>query len=238
MGKPNFVTGSVVCDPSTLANIDVNIGFVPNLVEVRNYKLSSILTWDDMMAAGGGIVEGNIELNGMLIDCRPAIGSTPANLLTVATAVRIAGVTKAIAAVAAGTALTATTVPQNKWGVFGLQAGADGTIDVFDDTANATGYASEALALAHYRAQSFASAHTGLGYVAVMSTDAGGFVGATTSLADAAVTAHYYSFPLAGILSTDGITAINSGTIQGFRIGTNANVQFLGDTLTYRAWRT
>jgi hypothetical protein len=71
-----------------------------------------------------------------------------------------------------------------------------------------------------------------------MNTAVGGFVGATTDLDAATVTANYYSFPLAGILSTDGITQINSGTSQGFRIGTNANVQFLGDTLRYRAWRT
>ncbi len=238
MSKPYFVTGSVTCDPSTLANIDVNIGFVPAYVEVLNPKLSSVLKWDENMANGHGLIEGNVELDGMILDPRPGVGSTPTQMASVACGVRIAGATKAIAAVAAGTALTATTVPQNKWGVFGFEVGINGVLDAFDDTANATGYASEALALAHYLAQSISSAHAHAFYVAVMNTAAGGFVGATTALNAATVTAHFYSAPLAGVISTAGITPLNSSGTRGFRIGTNANIQYLGDTLTYRAWRS
>lgn len=238
MGKPYFVTGSVTCDAATLANIDVNIGFVPSYVEVQNRKLSAIIKWDENMANGHGHLEGDVEPDGILLDPRPSIGTTNTQLANVASGVRIAGANKAIAAVAAGTALTATTVPQNKWGVFGFEVGINGTLDAFDDSANATGYASEALALAHYLAQSISASHVLAFYVAVMNTAAGGFVGATTALNATTVTAHYYSATLANVVTSGGITPLNSSGTRGFRIGTNSNIQYLGDTLVYRAWRS
>ena len=117
------------------------------------------------------------------------IGSTPTGVATLAFDFVIAGKVYKKAAVAAGTALSGSTVPQNKYGAFRLQIGADGTIDLVAATGNATGYDSAALALAGLPA--VASNHVAIGTITVMSTDPGGFIPGTTELSAAHVTEAY-----------------------------------------------
>jgi hypothetical protein len=117
------------------------------------------------------------------------IGTSAATAVknTVAVEFDIAGTgySKAIAETAPGN----DTIPQNKYGAVGFEIGADGTIDAIEATDNATGYDSAALAIAGIPA--VAAAHTRLGTVTAMSTEAGGFVFGTTELSAANTTVAY-----------------------------------------------
>lgn len=108
-----------------------------------------------------------------------AIGSTKANVATAAFSYRIAGVTYAKAAVTAGTAPGNDVVPQSTYGAVALDIGADGTIDAIEAAANATGYASAALAIAGIPAA--AAGHTRMGTVTATKSD-GAFTFGTTDL--------------------------------------------------------
>ncbi len=81
------------------------------------------------------------------------------------------------------------TVPQNKYGAFSLTIDTDGTITINQAGANSTGYDTPALAVAALPVGDASSAF--MGYVTVISTDSGGFVPGTTSLAASAVTDTY-----------------------------------------------
>lgn len=129
------------------------------------------------------------EFQGDVILEKPvlAIGSTPQNVAYREIEYMINGDQYSLAALAAGKALAAATTPQNKFAAFRFQVGADGTVDIAVAPANGTtGYDSGALALAALPA--LAADHAAMGTFTVTSTDAGGFVAGTTSLADGAVT--------------------------------------------------
>lgn len=81
------------------------------------------------------------------------------------------------------------TVPQSKYGAFSLTIDTDGTITINQAGANSTGYDTQALAIAALSVADASEAY--MGYVTVISTDAGGFVPGTTDLDDAAVTDTY-----------------------------------------------
>jgi hypothetical protein len=233
-------TGTLTCHATTLANIDKQIGFVPNYVKVWNPKTNIELEWAYGMLNGSAKKNGDFVATTLRTSPKLVIGSTPANLANVAFTYEIGGMEYAKAAVAAGTALTSGapgTVPQNKYGLFGLEIGTDGTIANLDAADNATGYATEALAIAALTATT--AAHVLMGYVTVIRTG-GTFIGATTSLADATTTAKYYSMngSTAAFPQTLGITPLdNSTTGQGFRVGLDTDLQGLGDTLYYWCWR-
>jgi hypothetical protein len=95
------------------------------------------------------------------------------------------GYSKAVAETAPGN----DTIPQNRYGAVAFEIGADGTIDAIEASANATGYDSAALAIAGIPAVE--AAHTRLGTVTAMSTEAGGFVFGTTALNAANTTVAY-----------------------------------------------
>lgn len=90
----------------------------------------------------------------------------------------IGGVVYTKAATAAGTAPTATTVPQGSlWGLFGFEIGIDGTIHAKDAAGNATGYASYDAALAALPTAT--AGHVLFMYVIVQSKVGAAWVGAT-----------------------------------------------------------
>ena len=103
----------------------------------------------------------------------------------------ISPTTYAKAAVPAGTALAAGTIPQNKWGVYLLSINASGTIAVAAGAGNGAGYATEAAAIAALPATP--GSQVSMGYVTVINTSSGGFVAGTTALSGAGVTANYYN---------------------------------------------
>jgi hypothetical protein len=120
-----------------------------------------------------------------------AIGTTNTAVANGAFTFDISGTGYAKAATAAGTAPGNDVIPQNKYGAVGFDIGADGTIDAIEATDNATGYDSAALAVAGLPA--VAAAHTRMGNVTVMRTNAAGFTFGTTALDDAETTEAYTS---------------------------------------------
>lgn len=220
----------------TGAAITQIVGFTPGRVKVTNIKNGRSIEWTDDMAAASGIIRGDFySAAAVLSSPRAAIGSTPANVANAAFDFEIAGVKYTKAAVAAGTAPTATTIPQNKYGLFGFEIGADGTIDRKDAADNATGYDTAALALAALPSAS--ASHVLFMYVVVMRTNAAGFVGATTSFADAETTATYYNVDLKNYITVNGITSYSGTLGYGFTLGALANLNISGDTLYWEAWR-
>lgn len=134
-------------------------------------------------------IRGKLVGSGLLSVPTLGVGSTPTGVATIAFDFVIAGKGFKKPAVAAGTALSGSTIPQNKYGALRLQIGADGTIDLVAATGNATGYDSAVLALAGLPA--VAANHTSIGTVTVMSTDPSGFIPGTTELSAAHVTEAY-----------------------------------------------
>ena len=126
-----------------------------------------------------------------------AIGSTPANVATVAFDFTIGGVRYSKAAVAAGTAPGNDIVPQSTYGAVALDIGVNGTLDAIEAAANSTGYASAALAIAGIPAA--AADHARVGTVTATKSD-GAFTFGTTALNAANSTVAY----------TDGETHIEA----------------------------
>jgi hypothetical protein len=117
-----------------------------------------------------------------------AIGSTTANVANVAFDFTVNGVRYSKAAVAAGTAPGNDVIPQSTYGAVALDIGANGTIDVIEAAANATGYASASLAIAGI--PSAAADHARMGTVTATKSD-GAFTFGTTALNAANTTVVY-----------------------------------------------
>lgn len=226
----NFLRGTI---PATGAAITKIIGFKPTAVIVHNPNRGVTIEWTSDMGAAAGFKKGGVT-TGLISSPGCAIGSTPANVANGAFSYMLFGVRYYKAAVAAGTAPTATTIPQNKYGLFGYEIGSDGTIDKKDAADNATGYNTAALALAALPTAS--ASHLLFMYVIVMRTNAAGFVGATTSFADAETTVTYYNVATSNSCTTTGITAYDSSLGQGFSIGVDTDLNVSGDTLYFEAW--
>lgn len=154
-------------------------------------KCTTINTTNEEMAATIVLVNDiRAKLKGSYNTSLPglAIGSTPANVANVAFDYQINGVRYTKAAVVAGTAPGNDVVPQNTYGAVALDIDAAGTITVAEAAANATGYASAALAIAGIPA--VASGKSRMGTVSVIRTS-GAFTFGTTSLADGDTTEVY-----------------------------------------------
>jgi hypothetical protein len=210
----------------TAAALGLNIGFVPTFAEIYDQYGGLAGIWDDSMA-DGEILVANPDVDSTLDSPAPGIGTTAANCANQAFRIRIAGIPYVVAAVAAGTAPTATTVPVNTYGAFGYEVAADSTIDSgWDAAANATGYASEALAIAAIRAVAASGSHVRAFFFTVTS-NSGGFVGATTALSATQLTVNYYNFAdirlyTGGVTVIDETEYVSSGTIYSPDLGTSA----------------
>lgn len=121
-----------------------------------------------------------------------AIGSTPTAVATALFHYMIGGKHYIKAAVAAGTAPGNDVIPQGTYGAVAFDIGADGTLDAVEATANATGYASAALAVAGLPAA--ASGHARVGWVTATKSD-GVFTFGTTQLDAANSTVAYTDAP-------------------------------------------
>jgi hypothetical protein len=117
-----------------------------------------------------------------------AIGTTVQNVANIAFDFLISGVKYSKAAVPAGTALAGDAVLQDTYGAWRLEIGANGTIDIVEATANATGYASALLAIAGLPAVS--ADHASMGVVTAINTG-GVFTPGVTGLDAVTVTATY-----------------------------------------------
>ena len=123
---------------------------------------------------GGRLILGNLGL-------AMSRGTTDTNVASSWFQYMISGVYYTKASVAAGTALAAGTIPQNKYGIYRFTIQTGGTITCTPAAANfTTGYNTEALAIAALPA--VPAGEEEMGYITVMSTDASGFVGQTDAL--------------------------------------------------------
>lgn len=224
-----IITGTVT---GTGAVLPINIGFKPKYFKISRRDGSGSIEYYSHFADGAGILSSRIA-NGVLQATTCSMGSTKDQVANTAFLFQVNGVSYVKAAVAAGTAPTATTVPKNKWGLFGFAIGADGTLDPTDAADNATGYASEALALA--AKPSAAADHVFVMYVTVMCTEAAGFIGATTNFDATGVTANFYAEPSTFTLTSTGITPIDNGTACGVSVGIDGYVNVSGAVLDYVA---
>ena len=96
------------------------------------------------------------------------------------------------AAITTGTGPGNDVIPQSAFGAVAFDIGADGTMDAVEATANATGYASAALAVAGLPAA--ASGHARVGWVTATKSD-GAFTFGTTTLDAANTTVAYTDAP-------------------------------------------
>lgn len=231
---------------ATGADLNFVFGFQPQKIKVVSDALPGVelnwqrlstkaSTYSGVWAAPKGILSGPVG-SGLLKSPAPGIGSTTDQVATGAFNFMINGVTYHKAAVAAGTAPAATTVPDGKFGLFGFEIGADGTIDNNDAADNATGYATAALALA---ALPDASAnHTMIAYI-IVEADGADFVGATTALSAATVNVTYYVPALKGLIASDGngIKVLEDSNGRGITIEADGVLNVSGNTLRVEGWR-
>lgn len=117
-----------------------------------------------------------------------AIGSTATAVSNVAFDYTINGVRYTKAAVAAGTAPGNDVIPEGLYGAVAFDIGTNGTIDAIEAPANATGYATAALAAAAL--PDAAADHARMGYVTA-SISSGTFTFGTTDLDAANTTVSY-----------------------------------------------
>lgn len=140
-------------------------------------------------------------------------GSTDTNIASGAFKFAINGVPEAKAAVTAGTAIGAQTVPASLWALYALDIATGGGITVTPAAGNATGYATEALAIAAAPARVTAKAR--MGYITVLAS-ASTWIAATDALAggvsgNPATTTNYYPFD--GVFSATGLALGPNGTV-------------------------
>lgn len=110
-----------------------------------------------------------------------ALGSTDTQVANSAFQYIVNGLDATKAAVAAGTALAAGTIPANTWGIYLFSINSSGTIAVAAGANNfSSGYASEAAAIAALPATPANQAS--MGYVTVLTKVGSAFIGGTDSL--------------------------------------------------------
>ena len=240
----------------TGASLSVEIGYTPKSIEIIDMVSGLIGFWHEDMADGEAIVY-NEYIDSVLNSACLSTGTTADQVATKAFQFRVLGVAYTKAAVAAGTAPTATAIPEDTWGLFGFEIGVNGTIDLVDAADNATGYATEALAIA--ARPSTSASHCIIGYVTVMKSD-GAFTGATTEFSADNVTANFYNVSDVR-LTSGGVTPVGSGDsltsgtvvesdgtivspstsspkeILGITLGTSAYLNQSGQKLIIRARR-
>jgi hypothetical protein len=135
--------------------------------------MAKCTTVDAAMTANAALTNDiRAKLKGDYNVSRPglAIGSTKPNVANAAFDFTLAGVRYSKAAIAAGTALSGVNVPLGTFGAYRLEIGANGTIDIVEAAANATGYASALLALAGL--PTLTAAHAEVGTVTASKSDA------------------------------------------------------------------
>jgi len=123
---------------------------------------------------------GKVGVNYLITASGLDVGTTKPNVANDACTVSIAGSRVSISAVAAGTPLAGSNVPQQTHGAWRLQVGINDTIDVVEAADNATGYASSDLAIAGLPV--LPKDHASLGVVTVRQNQGGDFVPGTTDL--------------------------------------------------------
>lgn len=166
-------------------------------------------------------------------------GSTDTNIASGALTGAIAGVPFAKAAVTAGTAIGAQTVPADTWAVYSLDIVAAGTITVTAGAANATtGYATEALAIAAVPPRVTAKAR--MGYITVKTAAGLAWIAATDGLAggasgNVASATNYYPFD--GIYAATGVAVGPNGVVTSGGQGVQGGAAATGSGIAWTGGR-
>lgn len=239
----DYVTGSIT---GTGAAIAKDVGFIPDGIKVWNPTNNCEMEWHVGMGTSlckkippsGGVA--SVGLTQVLTSPGASMGTTKDHVANITFKYMIKNVTYTKAAVAAGTAPTATTIPQNKYGLFGFQIDAAGTVSSLDAAGNGAGtYATAAAAIAALPTAS--SAHLLFMYVVVTSTESGGFVGATTTFDATGVTATFYNVAHSGYATSNVLKSLDTSTsatgVRGISIPADTDLNILGQTIYYEAWR-
>jgi hypothetical protein len=166
---------------------DIFRSIYADLVAIAAYA-STFKTVVDATVTLANSIRTQIVATAILTKPGLKIGSTAQNVKNETFEFAIAGVRYVKDAVAAGTAPGNDVIPQSKYGAVAFDIAADLTIDAIEAAANATGYASAALAIAGIPA--VAANHVRMGTVTVIKSD-GTFTFGTTALSDASTTEVY-----------------------------------------------
>jgi len=243
MSMQSVYTGTVTCNASVLAVIDVNLGFTPIAVEVLNPANGCKIWWNDDMTAGTAYKEKTTGSIGLLHDVTISMHTTnKGNVNLSAFTVYNNGTVKDVT-LTEKILTAAKTVTAAKWGAFGWEVAIDGTIDTGPNSATFA-HATEALAIADRAANS--ANHASAGYL-TLKAGVANYVTGTNTL-DQAANVNYYGAKNMSYVATLGITPIESTTavvsggttetgLEGFRIGVDPDLQALGQTLYWRAYR-
>lgn len=137
------------------------------------------------------LLNGDVALEGVTL----SMGSTDENVASTAFTFTVNGVQYQRTAIAAGTAISGSNIPANLWGLYRFVIGSNGTVDPIAAAGNATGYATEALAIAALPAVT--ADHADMGYVTIRAAAANPFVPGTSALqggtgGNPAQTTNYY----------------------------------------------
>lgn len=176
--------------------------YVKDLDECMPAAKNALLgtTLQNLINLANGLYTALTGGTGVLKSTGLARGSTDTQIASGAFNFVVAGVYYAKAAVPAGTAIGAQTVTADKWALYRLVIGVNGTIDVLPAAGNATGYNTEALAKAAIPAVT--ADHADMGYITVKTAAGLAWVAATDALAggttgnEASVTNYYPATPL------------------------------------------
>ena len=155
-------------------------------------KCTTVLDFNELVNRIRDTLVGNYPMTGAGL----AIGSTATHVANAAFTFSIAGVQYQEAALVAGTAPGNDVIPVGTFGAVAFDIGADGTVDVIEASANATGYVTAAIASAALADP--LTGHARMGFVTASKSD-GAFTFGTTDL-DAANTTVAY---------TDGDTTVD-----------------------------
>jgi hypothetical protein len=247
MGRKNYEGGKTL---GTGSAISVELGWKPKIVEMKCQGWTFMWT-DDLLDGQCAIMDIGIisaaTVDFLLGTSLPTIGTTDTQLANVS-AEGIWGdqsttVPKKTAAVAAGTAFTATThdITAGKWASFHLTSQHDGTKTI--TVSAAATYATEAAAIAALAA--IPTDEVSLGFCTIQATSAAIFDATTDALAGgssgtpAEETNYYYG---CGIMS-GGITPMGDGGLvspdsyHGFQIGTSSLLNVANRTIFYKAFK-
>lgn len=218
----------------TGAALPIEIGFQPSYCDILTKTGGLVAMWHDSEPTNTRVV--NPYVDRLLDDAVLQIGTTPTAVANLAFNYVIAGIPYAKAAVAAGTAPGDDVIPEDTWGAVAFDIASDGTIDAIEAAANATGYASAALARAGCAAA--ASGHVRIGFVAATKSD-GDFTFGTTSLAADNATVEYTGSD-EGLLTTTGIKLygdVSGDNYNGIEVGTSTYINKKGEIYILKAYR-
>lgn len=158
--------------------------------------------------------------NGVLIPTTLARGSTDTNVATIAFTFNANGACNiAKAAVAAGTAIPALTIPADKWGLWCMFIPSTGTPTFLAASGNSTGdYQTEAQAIAALGGMAPTAGSALLGYITVKTKAATAFIAGTDALAGGAsgnvASATNYYPTVGAALPTSGISLVGMAAAQ------------------------